>query len=68
MWVLKDALLVLFFFSFYLGRGGGKYISKTLVFKSEECMVIRALKLPGNKKSLNRLSQRPKSQECLFTK
>lgn len=44
------------------------YIYKTLLSKSEEYVVIKALKLPGNKKSLNRLSQRPESQEYLFTK
>ena len=67
-WGLKDALLALF--SFLLGgrrEGREMYIYKTLHLKSEEEVVIRALKLPGNKKSLNRLSQSPESQGYLFT-
>lgn len=56
------------FFPLFIWEKKKKYIYKTHVFKSEECVVITALKLPGNKKSLNRLSQRPKSQEYLFTR
>lgn len=59
-----------YLFSFLFGGGeGGKemYVYKTLHFKSEEYVVIQALKVPGNKKSLNRLSQSPESQGYLFT-
>lgn len=68
-WGLKDALLALFSFLLGGGRREGRemYIYKTLHLKSEEEVVIRALKLPGNKKSLNRLSQSPESQGYLFT-